>query len=95
MKQTAAPSTAATAEPGRIAQRERLATIKRRASDLLNKPPADVMDWPIERARSFKAAASQLQLAASVPKALAPAASLAAFYGRSLADLDPCFGSAE
>lgn len=95
MKQTAAPSTAATAEPARITQRERLAIIKRRASDLLNKPPAGVMDWPLERVRSFKAAASQLQLAASVSKALGPAQSLAAAYGRSLADLDPCCGSPE
>lgn len=78
-------SAAATKMPAR----QRLAAIKANVRAIMDRLPSDWNDWSAEQTRRYKHAASALQLAGSVPKALAAAGTLAEFHGVPMSSIDP------
>lgn len=68
---------------------QRLADIKSRAQQLLQRMPPGWERWGVESTRTFKASAKAIQSAGTVPKARAAAQALAVWYQVPVAQIDP------
>lgn len=94
MERATAPAEAGAVTYPHLPAKVRLAMIKDRIRQLQNKAPDGWDSWSHERVVAFKCACILLITAGSLKKALPPAEQIAKEYGRTLAEIDPCFGEA-